>query len=60
MTETAAPKCPVCGKPRVDAFRPFCSQRCAQVDLGRWFGEDYAVPGERPEDDTPDGERPPE
>ena len=40
------PKCPICGKPRVQEFRPFCSRHCADVDLGRWFEGRYAVPGE--------------
>jgi uncharacterized protein len=38
-------KCPICGKPRSDEFRPFCSKHCADVDLGRWLGGRYAVPG---------------
>ncbi len=37
--------CPVCGKPTVERFKPFCSARCKQVDLHRWFGEVYVVPG---------------
>ena len=37
--------CPICKKPRSDAFAPFCSPRCRDIDLGRWFGEGYAVPG---------------
>ena len=40
--------CPICGKARVAAYRPFCSRRCADVDLGRWLGEVYAVPAEEP------------
>ena len=36
--------CPVCGRPRETEFRPFCSKRCADVDLGRWFNETYVVP----------------
>ena len=36
--------CPVCGRPRVADFRPFCSKRCADLDLGRWFNESYVVP----------------
>lgn len=39
-------RCPVCGKPRDPAFRPFCSRRCADVDLGRWLTERYVAPGE--------------
>jgi endogenous inhibitor of DNA gyrase (YacG/DUF329 family) len=37
--------CPVCGKPLVKAFKPFCSKRCADIDLGRWFKGSYAIPG---------------
>jgi endogenous inhibitor of DNA gyrase (YacG/DUF329 family) len=40
------PKCPICGKPRSPDHRPFCSKRCADIDLGRWLGGRYAVPGE--------------
>ena len=36
--------CPVCGKPSVVAFRPFCSKRCADVDLQRWLSGRYAIP----------------
>jgi uncharacterized protein len=36
--------CPICGKPAVEAFRPFCSRRCADVDLNRWLSGVYAVP----------------
>lgn len=39
-------KCPICGKLATDEHRPFCSKRCREVDLGRWFGEDYKVAGE--------------
>ena len=38
-------KCPICGKPRSEAHRPFCSKHCADIDLGRWLGGRYAVPG---------------
>ncbi|WP_308911266.1 DNA gyrase inhibitor YacG [Pseudokordiimonas caeni] len=37
-------KCPECGKPAVDTYRPFCSKRCADLDLGKWFNEDYVLP----------------
>ena len=37
-------KCPICRKPADDVFRPFCSKRCADVDLHRWFSGVYAVP----------------
>lgn len=37
--------CAVCGKPQEDAFRPFCSRRCADIDLGRWLKGNYVIPG---------------
>ena len=36
--------CPTCGKPADELFRPFCSKRCADVDLHRWFAGSYAIP----------------
>ena len=43
---TTKPKpCPICKKPRVEDFTPFCSQRCKDRDLAQWFGDGYAVPG---------------
>lgn len=38
--------CPVCGKPTDPKVIPFCSRRCADVDLGRWLNESYRVPSE--------------
>ena len=38
------PVCPICGKPADAVLRPFCSKRCADVDLHRWFSGRYAVP----------------
>ena len=42
----ALPLCPVCGSPRaLDAsYKPFCSKRCADVDLNRWLSGTYAIP----------------
>jgi len=37
--------CPMCGKLRDLKFRPFCSKRCADLDLGRWLRGEYAIPG---------------
>jgi len=37
-------KCPTCGKPADELLRPFCSKRCADVDLHRWFSGSYAIP----------------
>ena len=36
--------CPICGKPSADRHRPFCSRRCADLDLHRWLGEGYRIP----------------
>jgi hypothetical protein len=38
------PRCPNCGKAPVDRYRPFCSKRCAEVDLHRWLTGAYAIP----------------
>jgi endogenous inhibitor of DNA gyrase (YacG/DUF329 family) len=52
MTDRTAPplrvvrmaaKCPICGKPGEQDYRPFCSKRCADIDLGRWLKESYRV-----------------
>jgi uncharacterized protein len=63
MTDRTAPplravrvaaKCPICGKPGLPEYRPFCSKRCADIDLGRWLKEGYRVPtDEAPDDDEP-------
>jgi len=39
-----APTCPICGKPAALSYRPFCSKRCADVDLQRWLSGGYAIP----------------
>jgi hypothetical protein len=36
--------CPICGKPSVEASRPFCSERCRDVDLNRWLSGSYVIP----------------
>jgi uncharacterized protein len=36
--------CPICGKPSVRATYPFCSKRCADIDLNRWLSGGYAIP----------------
>jgi endogenous inhibitor of DNA gyrase (YacG/DUF329 family) len=50
------PRCPLCGKPRAQRFRPFCSARCRDVDLGRWFDASYAVPAVEPGYDEEEGD----
>jgi endogenous inhibitor of DNA gyrase (YacG/DUF329 family) len=49
-TSSAKP-CPICRKPAVETFRPFCSRRCADVDLNRWLSGVYAVPVKEEEDE---------
>lgn len=46
-----APKCPVCARPSEPAHKPFCSDRCRQVDLGRWLTESYVIHGPPPGND---------
>jgi len=41
-------KCPICSKPMEQEFHPFCSRRCANLDLGNWLGETYRVPTDDP------------
>ena len=50
------PKCPICSRPTETDYRPFCSRRCADVDLQRWLSGRYAVAAEEdeggPQDDS--------
>jgi endogenous inhibitor of DNA gyrase (YacG/DUF329 family) len=46
------PKCPICSRPAVAEYRPFCSRRCADVDLQRWLNGRYAVPAVEDEQET--------
>ena len=51
-SEPASNSCAICGKPVDPRFKPFCSKRCADVDLNRWLSGRYVIPGaETPEDD---------
>lgn len=45
--------CPVCSRPTDPKYRPFCSKRCADIDLGRWLTGGYVIPGEPAEDAVP-------
>jgi endogenous inhibitor of DNA gyrase (YacG/DUF329 family) len=40
-------KCPICGKPITKESDPFCSKRCAQVDLNRWLSGVYVIPASK-------------
>ena len=58
VSEPAYPSkpCLICGKPAVERFRPFCSGRCKDVDLNRWFSGTYAIPAVESGDDSDEGE----
>jgi uncharacterized protein len=47
----SARKCPICGKPATEASKPFCSERCRDVDLNRWLSGSYVIPGRKDEDE---------
>jgi endogenous inhibitor of DNA gyrase (YacG/DUF329 family) len=46
-------RCPICGKPAAARHQPFCSARCADIDLGRWLKGNYSVPSDDPPDEVP-------
>jgi uncharacterized protein len=46
--------CPICGKSATEASRPFCSERCRDVDLNRWLSNSYSIPGRKDEDEDAD------
>ena len=43
--------CAICGKPVVPKYQPFCSKRCADIDLHRWLGGKYAIPADPSSDE---------
>jgi uncharacterized protein len=43
-TKKSTKPCPICGKPAAEASRPFCSERCRDVDLNHWLSGSYAIP----------------
>ena len=49
--------CPNCGDPPIEAYTPFCSRRCAEVDLGHWVNENYVIAGRNSEDIGDDGDQ---
>ena len=65
----AGGRCPICKAPTETAYGPFCSARCRDVDLARWLGGTYAIPGAGAAgeegaavggDEPPDGDEPEE
>lgn len=57
MSAQARAGCPICAKPADPEYRPFCSKRCADVDLQRWLTDGYAIPviGDEAEEDGAQG-----
>ena len=57
-TDMPNPLCPICGKSADEKYKPFCSKRCGDIDLSRWFRGSYAVPAVEndEEPDTSDNE----
>jgi uncharacterized protein len=51
--------CPICARESDPKYRPFCSRRCADVDLGRWLKGAYAIPATEIEDENPPEETTP-
>jgi endogenous inhibitor of DNA gyrase (YacG/DUF329 family) len=47
----ATKPCPICGKPASEASKPFCSERCRDVDLNRWLSDSYRVPAKDDDED---------
>jgi len=50
QSEKLVRSCPVCGKPAAHGTRPFCSKRCADIDLYHWLGGAYAIPADNEAD----------
>jgi endogenous inhibitor of DNA gyrase (YacG/DUF329 family) len=60
VTRLRTPKpCPICGKLSVQQFHPFCSARCADVDLNRWLKGNYVIPGAASSADEDDADSAP-
>jgi endogenous inhibitor of DNA gyrase (YacG/DUF329 family) len=54
MSQPKTKLCPHCKKPikwEGNPFRPFCSERCRMIDLGKWAAEDYRIPGKRADEE---------
>jgi endogenous inhibitor of DNA gyrase (YacG/DUF329 family) len=60
QSATPATGCPICGRPAAADTRPFCSRRCADVDLARWMSGAYAIPGRVEVDEDGDADNQPE
>ncbi len=51
--------CPICGKETEARYRPFCSRRCADIDLGHWLNGSYAIPADEPPGEADEDRSPP-
>lgn len=51
--------CPICKREADPKYRPFCSRRCADVDLGKWLSGSYAIPVDAVDEDDDDRDPPP-
>jgi endogenous inhibitor of DNA gyrase (YacG/DUF329 family) len=56
MTQPSTRKCPICRRAQETTFQPFCSKRCADIDLARWLNGTYAIPAEERVPDVIDGD----
>jgi len=56
--KTSGAACPLCGKPSQQKYHPFCSARCAHVDLYRWLRGIYSIPAETADDAADTSEKP--
>jgi endogenous inhibitor of DNA gyrase (YacG/DUF329 family) len=50
--KASAKPCPICGKPATEASKPFCSERCRDVDLNRWLSDSYVIPVKDDDEDA--------
>ncbi|WP_417579893.1 DNA gyrase inhibitor YacG [Pelagibacterium sp.] len=59
VTRLRTPKpCPICSKPSIQQYHPFCSVRCADVDLNRWLKGNYVIPGAKSSADEDEADTP--
>lgn len=56
MPDTAKTTCPICKKPSTTDYAPFCSKRCADLDLGKWLDGNYILAGQTPLGGMDEGE----
>jgi uncharacterized protein len=52
IAKRKSPKCPICKGEAAAPYLPFCSKRCADIDLGKWFTNAYAIPGAVADDEA--------